>query len=201
MNTWSILFSFILAVWISSGSYIYTCVHHKLCCDDCMQNNEEVTTSPDTSSTDTNKENKASITDTISSNQNDDKISDSGDVVPQEVEEKLNKEYTVYFPTGSTEPILESTTQEFIQLAEKYLSQNIEAKISIIGHTDNTGTPEQNLVFGKQRAEIIKIKLTQDGIPVDKIITESKGQTEPVADNETEAGRKKNRRVVISIKE
>ena len=72
-------------------------------------------------------------------------------------------------------------------------------KIEISGHTDNTGNANTNMNLGKGRADFAKDYLVKNGILSDNIETSSKGQTNPIADNNTEEGRTKNRRTVITI--
>ena len=72
-------------------------------------------------------------------------------------------------------------------------------KIQVIGHTDNTGNAEQNIILGKKRADFTKDYLTRNGILEGNIETSSEGQNVPITDNETEAGRAENRRTVITI--
>ena len=66
--------------------------------------------------------------------------------------------------------------------------------------TDNIGTSEYNQALGHKRAQTIQGFLESTGINVDKLIAESKGEDQPVADQSTEEGRAKNRRAVITIK-
>lgn len=106
----------------------------------------------------------------------------------------------LYFKTGETNINLTSKQrQEFADLA-KYLDQVEESSCIVTGHTDNTGDPASNINIGQERANSAKRYLIQNGIQAEKIITESKGQEEPIADNTTEEGKAKNRRTVITIK-
>lgn len=73
-------------------------------------------------------------------------------------------------------------------------------KIQIIGHTDNTEkTPGYNQKLSERRANAVKLFLMGGGVASTRIITEGRGATEPVADNNTKEGRAKNRRVEIFI--
>jgi len=74
------------------------------------------------------------------------------------------------------------------------------AYFEIEGHTDAIGSPELNEKLGLERAEAVKRYLYEHHqIPLHKINTISYGQTRPVADNKTKAGRAQNRRVVIKV--
>ena len=70
-------------------------------------------------------------------------------------------------------------------------------KVEVGGHTDNVGTPEANLKLSQERAQAVMAALVQRGIKADRMTAKGYGQTTPVADNRTEDGRAKNRRVEL----
>lgn len=72
-----------------------------------------------------------------------------------------------------------------------------DLSIEVLGHTDNTGSPEYNKKLSEQRAGAVRDYLVSQGIPTDKIATKGFGETQPLASNETEEGRARNRRVEI----
>lgn len=72
-------------------------------------------------------------------------------------------------------------------------------EVRIVGHTDNVGKPETNLDLSKRRAASVKKYLVSHGLDAGRIETDGKGDTAPVATNETEAGRAKNRRIEFII--
>jgi len=71
--------------------------------------------------------------------------------------------------------------------------------LKLSGHTDNEGNADKNFVLSEKRANAVKAYLVKKGAKADKIITEWFGQTQPIADNATPAGRQKNRRVEMKI--
>lgn len=71
--------------------------------------------------------------------------------------------------------------------------------LAVDGHTDNTGKAEKNLILSRQRAEAVKKYLVSKGIEENKIVATGYGQTVPVADNKTAAGRARNRRVELKL--
>ena len=71
--------------------------------------------------------------------------------------------------------------------------------ISIEGHTDNSGTVAGNQKLSERRAAAVKAYLVSKGINADRMTTAGYGQTRPVADNKTAAGRAANRRVEFKI--
>ncbi|MBV6492700.1 MAG: hypothetical protein LDLANPLL_00697 [Turneriella sp.] len=72
-------------------------------------------------------------------------------------------------------------------------------KIEIGGHTDNTGTPKSNMNLSKNRARAVMDYLIEAGIPRNNIKAVGYGQERPVATNATAAGKKRNRRVELTI--
>ena len=72
-------------------------------------------------------------------------------------------------------------------------------RVLIVGHTDNVGDAETNLQLSKRRAEAVKQYLVDKEVDASRIETDGKGDTDPVATNDTEEGRAKNRRIVFDI--
>lgn len=68
----------------------------------------------------------------------------------------------------------------------------------IEGHTDSQGSADLNRKLSQERADMVKKYLVSLGIPSNQLISEGMGENYPIADNKTEAGRQKNRRVVIT---
>lgn len=104
----------------------------------------------------------------------------------------------LHFQTGEAQ--INLTTEQRQKIAD--LSRCVDklgVKIQVVGHTDNTGDATNNVVLGQQRADFAKSYLMRNGILGNNINASSKGQTQPVADNNTEEGRTINRRTVITI--
>ena len=74
-----------------------------------------------------------------------------------------------------------------------------DGKITITGHTDDTGTEPHNLVLSRRRAETVAAYLRSKGIATGRIKVNGLGSAQPVADNTTEEGRRANRRVEITL--
>ena len=83
-------------------------------------------------------------------------------------------------------------------LAGKVKAINLEVIIAV-GHTDSTGSDAYNQKLSVKRADAVKAYLTTKGIEKNRVYTEGKGEKQPVADNKTDAGRSKNRRVEIEV--
>ncbi|MGE8187626.1 OmpA family protein [Pseudomonas sp. NPDC086278] len=71
--------------------------------------------------------------------------------------------------------------------------------IKVVGHTDSVGSDAYNQALSERRASSVAAYLLSQGLAPNKLTSEGKGESEPVADNETEEGRAKNRRVEIHI--
>lgn len=80
-----------------------------------------------------------------------------------------------------------------------YLRAHPERSVKISGHTDNTGREAHNLTLSKQRAEVVAEYLVGNGVNINNIETSGQGSSKPIAENTTEAGRMKNRRVELLI--
>ena len=83
-------------------------------------------------------------------------------------------------------------------LTSKIQGINLEVIIAV-GHTDSVGSNAYNQRLSVRRAEAVKAYLVSKGIERNRIYTEGKGETQPVADNRTAEGRAKNRRVEIEV--
>jgi len=74
-----------------------------------------------------------------------------------------------------------------------------EWKLQVSGHTDNVGNDQSNLILSKKRAESVKTYLLSKGVSADKVNVLFLGKTQPIASNDTEEGRQKNRRVEMKV--
>jgi outer membrane protein OmpA-like peptidoglycan-associated protein len=103
----------------------------------------------------------------------------------------------VLFESGKYELSVEA------QLKLAKLSGIIQAhpglNLAIEGYTDNTGSPDFNLKLSQQRADAVRQFLITQGLSPDTITSKGLGQSDPVADNSTAAGRQQNRRVEIIV--
>jgi OOP family OmpA-OmpF porin len=79
------------------------------------------------------------------------------------------------------------------------LSQNPDMRLKISGHTDNVGGDELNIQLSKDRANAVKEFLIDRGINAEILIVLYFGKDKPIATNDTEEGRSKNRRVEFDI--
>jgi outer membrane protein OmpA-like peptidoglycan-associated protein len=94
--------------------------------------------------------------------------------------------------------LLQKPFPELNRLAN-FMKEHPDVKIQINGHTDEVGSAEYNKKLSKERAEAVANYLIQNGIRQDRLKTKGFGNSEPIAPNDTEEGRLKNRRVEIEI--
>ena len=103
--------------------------------------------------------------------------------------------YGIQFETGKA-TILPASENVLGEIA-KMLQQNADVKLSVEGHTDNVGTAAGNQTLSEKRAQAVVTWLTAHGVEASRLKTKGWGHTKPVADNSTEDGRAKNRRVEL----
>lgn len=77
----------------------------------------------------------------------------------------------------------------------KLMKENPDLNFSVEGHTDNTGNAASNLFLSEARSDAVVNKLVEMGIAPKRLAARGKGQVSPIADNSTDEGRAKNRRV------
>ena len=83
-----------------------------------------------------------------------------------------------------------------IRQISQVLQQDASIKLKIVGHTDSDGSEANNLRLSKDRAEAVKNSLvTVYGVAADRLVSEGKGESEPVGANDTAEGKSQNRRV------
>lgn len=104
---------------------------------------------------------------------------------------------TVYINFAVNKATIESSSNVVITEIAKMLKQDPSLKLSIEGHTDNSGTQAHNQQLSEKRAEAVKNVLTKDGIAANRLSSKGLGQSKPIADNATEDGKAQNRRVEL----
>ncbi|MCL2144180.1 MAG: OmpA family protein, partial [Endomicrobia bacterium] len=92
----------------------------------------------------------------------------------------------------------EAAKEEIAQLSKEAKEYNYK-KITIEGHTDNTGTLQINQPLSMKRAEVVFLEFALHGIPKEKMEYVGFADKMPVADNETVEGRSKNRRTEVYV--
>lgn len=104
----------------------------------------------------------------------------------------------IFFETGSA--ILKDISQVEIARLAAMLSDQPTLNIHIIGHTDNVGEDSDNMQLSNDRAKSVYDALVSRGITATRLSYEGKGETQPIATNDTEEGRRTNRRTEFLIR-
>jgi len=113
--------------------------------------------------------------------------------------QEIDSKALIYFQYNSTKKIDNANINKYLANVVEALKGNTKTA-TLTGHTDNIGNPPFNKKLGMQRAVTVKNLLVNLGVEPNRIIVDSKGQEQPVATNDTEEGRQKNRRVELEIK-
>jgi outer membrane protein OmpA-like peptidoglycan-associated protein len=101
------------------------------------------------------------------------------------------------FETGKS--VIKESSHESLDSLASLLVRKPDWLLEIVGHTDNVGAAQNNLILSKQRAQAVSTYLNQRGVPEDRMIVMFFGEEKPIADNNTKEGRQKNRRVEMTI--
>jgi outer membrane protein OmpA-like peptidoglycan-associated protein len=101
--------------------------------------------------------------------------------------------YGITFDIGKS-TIKPESMAEINRIAE-LMKENPELKFSVQGHTDNTGNAATNQTLSEERSKTVMNKLIEFGISKDRLAAAGKGENNPIADNSSDEGRAKNRRV------
>jgi OOP family OmpA-OmpF porin len=114
---------------------------------------------------------------------------------------KINADPLIlHFSTNkSREKLTDAEKQKVADIA-KYAENVKDAVVVVVGHSDNVGNRDSNIILGQKRADFSKDYLSKNGIDNTRIETQSKGPDEPIGDNSTAEGKASNRRTVITIK-
>ena len=103
----------------------------------------------------------------------------------------------LFFATNKT--IILPESEAAMEDLTIFLSENPTVKIHIVGHTDAVGSATANQRLSEGRANAVRSDLIMRGIDPDRLTAEGKGESEPIATNDTEEGRALNRRVEFTI--
>ncbi len=118
----------------------------------------------------------------------------------EEVGSKLDvRKLNLYFPKSTYKLKMTRVLQEYFDEVKVFLKENTSAKIKITGHTDNLGEHNVNMRLSKYRARTVRNFMVDNGFKKSRIIIDYKGPDEPIASNETDEGRTKNRRAEVRV--
>jgi OOP family OmpA-OmpF porin len=122
------------------------------------------------------------------------------EVTASDLIDELNKSghvavYGINFDTGKA--TIQADSEAVLQQIVALMQQNPALKLRVEGHTDNVGAAAANQTLSQKRAQSVVAWLTAHGIAATRLTAAGFGATKPVADNSTEDGRAKNRRVEL----
>lgn len=121
------------------------------------------------------------------------------DVTAASMLEALNRDghiaLYINFDTGKS--VIKPESQPVIDQIVQMMKANPDLKIGVEGHTDNVGSPASNKTLSEARAKSVVSAIVAQGIASDRLSPAGFGQDRPIADNGTEEGRAKNRRVEL----
>ncbi len=120
-------------------------------------------------------------------------------VIAPEVIERVNlAARNIFFATGSAKLLAKSFPS--LNNVVTVLTDNPTYKVEIEGHTDTTGTHEKNMTLSNDRAASVKAYLVSKGVDESRMSSAGYGPDRPIASNKTAAGRAKNRRVEMKLR-
>ena len=125
----------------------------------------------------------------------------TGTVVTQTADNqlKLSIPNDISFATGKHD--IQARLMPILDQFAQGLNQQPSMEVRIVGHTDNTGTDAINNPLSVNRAQSARDYLVSRGVAASRISIDGRGSREPIADNSTEAGRARNRRIDIFLAE
>ncbi len=107
----------------------------------------------------------------------------------------MNSEVSFDYDSAAIKPSFTHTLDKVNDVVARYSRTSVK----VIGHTDNRGSDHYNQVLSEDRAQSVAVYMEDGGVAPRRISTEGRGEHEPRATNETEAGRQLNRRVELLI--
>lgn len=111
----------------------------------------------------------------------------------EEAVEAILEFSSIEFESGTAN--LTASSQSTITEIASALKANEAVKLVVVGHTDSQGDDEMNMQLSLERATSVVTALVTEGVSANQLTSEGKGETEPIASNDTLDGRKLNRRV------
>jgi outer membrane protein OmpA-like peptidoglycan-associated protein len=96
---------------------------------------------------------------------------------------------------------LDSGSQATLDSVAEVLAEVPGPPIEVRGHTDSVGPADENQVLSEERAAAVVAYLVEQGVPADRLTATGAGESEPIAPNDTEEGRARNRRIELIVLE
>lgn len=109
----------------------------------------------------------------------------------------VHLQLNIRFDPGSNR--IESRARSYLDALAASLLEGAPSDVIFVGHTDDRGDEETNRTLSERRAQVVADYVAGRGVPAYRVHAEGKGEAEPVASNQTEEGRARNRRVEVFI--
>jgi len=121
------------------------------------------------------------------------------DVTASDMLDALNKDgrVTLYINFDTGKSTIKPESGKIIEQIVQMMKKAPDLTISVEGHTDSVGSPEKNKVLSQERAKAVVAAITKEGVNAQRLSSTGFGQDKPIADNSTEDGKAKNRRVEL----
>ncbi|MFU8811617.1 MAG: OmpA family protein [Balneolaceae bacterium] len=120
-------------------------------------------------------------------------------VTIQRVEEGIAVSFDSGILFGFDSAALRPESRDNLQKLATILNRDDDTMLLIVGHTDSVGDENYNLGLSERRARSAATFMIEQGLPASRVEVEGRGEYEPIANNDTEAGRQENRRVEVAI--
>lgn len=119
-------------------------------------------------------------------------------IVNNSIDESIENRTIIRFPSNSTNKLNDEVVEEYLDKLIRRITKSGE-RAKLTGFSDSDGSVEHNLSLGQRRADVIKDYLVSKGVEDSRVITLSEGEGSPIASNDTEEGKAKNRRTELEI--
>ncbi len=140
---------------------------------------------------------------TIIGHQMDQKAKQIQASVPGAAVTRVGEGLVVTFDSGLlfdfNSDVLRAESRRNLDNLASNLSSFGDSKLLLVGHTDSQGADDYNLALSRRRANAVAGYLESHGVSTSRVETTGRGESEPIASNDTEAGRQQNRRVEIAV--
>lgn len=124
-------------------------------------------------------------------------------VLPDAQVSRVGEGIAVTFESGILFPfdsdVLQPAGRDNLRRLADSLQDNPGTEVMLVGHTDSVGKPDYNQDLSQRRARAAASYLSAQGVASRRLLTAGKGETDPIASNDDESGRRQNRRVEVAI--
>ena len=195
-------------VWATATTYWYICKIENMCLDERSNKDlavniptEKIEEAKPEKAQDENLQDNSEIEESTPSTTSEMENEETPVEEPKDISKFYGKSLIYYF-AFNTDNISQDLKPDvdFEELVE-HLKENEAIKVVITGHTDDIGKEENNYQLGLKRAKNVASIFQQKGVDLARVTTKSEGENSPIASNDSDAGRAKNRRIEIILQQ